>query len=127
MELASDDERRHAHLVLAERRADQLERRAWHLAEASIGPNEQVAGLLQQVAHASLFRGDSGGAITELLRAAELSPAGTDRSSRLAEAAYLGAIVTGDMRDVPAFGPRGNRLADQGEELFQACWRTHAQ
>jgi DNA-binding CsgD family transcriptional regulator len=102
MELASDDERRHAHLVLAERRADQLERRAWHLAEASIGPDEQVAALLQQVAHANLFRGDSVGAITELLRAAELSPRGTDRSSRLAEAAYLGAIVTGDMRDVPA-------------------------
>ena len=41
-------------------------------------------------------------AITELLRAADLSPAGTDRASRLAEAAYLGAIVTGDLRDVPA-------------------------
>jgi DNA-binding CsgD family transcriptional regulator len=102
VELASDDERRHAHLVLAERRAGEMERRAWHLAEASVGPNEQVAALLQQVAHTNLFRGDSVGAITELLRAAELSPEGADRSSRLAEAAYLGAIVTGDLRDVPA-------------------------
>jgi DNA-binding CsgD family transcriptional regulator len=101
VELATDDERRHAHLILAERRADQLPRRAWHLAEASIGPDEQVAALLQDVAHTNLFRGDSVGAITELLRAAELSPDGTDRSSRLAEAAYLGAIVTGDLRDVP--------------------------
>ena len=25
------------------------------------------------------------------------------------------------------FGPRGGRLADQGEELFLACWCTHAQ
>jgi DNA-binding CsgD family transcriptional regulator len=101
MELATDDERRHAHLILAERRADQPARRAWHLAEASIGPDEQVAALLQDVAHMNLFRGDSVGAITELLRAAELSPDGADRSSRLAEAAYLGAIVTGDLRDVP--------------------------
>ena len=40
------------------------------------------------------------GAIGELLRAAELSPAGTDRARRLAEAAYLGETVTGDMHDV---------------------------
>src|ERR1022692_337182 len=25
------------------------------------------------------------------------------------------------------FGPRADRLADQGEELFLACWCTHAQ
>jgi DNA-binding CsgD family transcriptional regulator len=102
VELATDDERRRAHQVLAERRADEPARRAWHLAEASTGPDEEVAALLQQVAHANLFRGDSVGAIKELLRAADLSPAGADRSSRLAEAAYLGAIVTGDLRDVPA-------------------------
>ena len=41
-------------------------------------------------------------AIKELLRAADLSPVGGDRASRLAEAAYLGAVVTGDLRDVPA-------------------------
>jgi DNA-binding CsgD family transcriptional regulator len=101
MELATDDQRRRAHLILAERRADQPARRAWHLAEASMGPDEQVAALLQDVAHTNLFRGDSVGAITELLRAADLSPDGANRSSRLAEAAYLGAIVTGDLRDVP--------------------------
>lgn len=102
VELGTDGERRRAHQILAERRAGQPARRAWHLAEASTGPDENVAALLQQVAHANLFRGDSVSAISELLRAADLSPAGTDRSSRLAEAAYLGAIVTGDLRDVPA-------------------------
>ena len=102
VELATLDERRRAHQILARRRADEPARRAWHLAEASTGPDEEVAALLQQVAHANLFRGDSVGAIKELLRAADLSPAGADRSSRLAEAAYLGAIVTGDLRDVPA-------------------------
>jgi DNA-binding CsgD family transcriptional regulator len=102
VELATDDERRRVHRLLAERRADEPARRAWHLAEASTGPDEHVASLLQRVAHADLFRGDSVSAIKELLRAADLSPAGADRASRLAEAAYLGAIVTGDLRDVPA-------------------------
>jgi DNA-binding CsgD family transcriptional regulator len=111
VELATDGERRRAHQILAERRADEPARRAWHLAEASTGPDEVVAGLLQEVAHANLFRGDSVGAIKELLRAADLSPAGTDRSSRLAEAAYLGAIVTGDLRDVPSLMDAA-RLAD---------------
>lgn len=101
VELSSDTERRRAHQILAERRRDEPQRRAWHLAEASAGPDERVAALLQQVAHTNLFRGDSVGAVTELLRAADLSPAGADRSSRLAEAAYWGAIVTGDLCEVP--------------------------
>ena len=102
IEMSTSDERREMHLVLAGRRRGEPARHAWHLAEASVGPDEQVAALLQRVAHANLLRGDSVGAITELLRSADLSPAGTDRASRLAEAAYLGAIVTGDLGDVPA-------------------------
>ncbi|GAA1842819.1 AAA family ATPase [Asanoa iriomotensis] len=101
VELSTSDERRDVHRLLAVRRRSEPARRAWHLAEAATGPDERIAALLQQVAHTNLFRGDSVGAITELLRAADLSPAGTARSSRLAEAAYLGAIVTGDLRDVP--------------------------
>ena len=101
VELSTSSQRRHAHAELAARLADQPERYAWHLAEATDAPNERVAALLQEVAHGNLRRGDSVGAVTELLRAAELSPAGKDRSGRLAEAAYLGSIVTGDLRDAP--------------------------
>ena len=111
VELATDDERRRAHRILAERRSGEPARRAWHLAEASTGPDEHVAALLEEVAHANLYRGDSVSAITELLRAADLSPDGADRARRLAEAAYLGAIVTGDLRDVPALMDAA-RLAD---------------
>lgn len=111
VELATDEERRDAHRILAERHADEPARRAWHLAEASTGPDENVASLLQQVGHANLYRGDSVSAIKELLRAADLSPAGADRASRLAEAAYLGAIVTGDLRDLPALMDAA-RIAD---------------
>ncbi|MFI6266633.1 ATP-binding protein [Micromonospora sp. NPDC051006] len=101
VESSTSDERHRAHRVLAVRRENEPARHAWHLAEAATGPDEHIAALLQQVAHTNLFRGDSVGAITELLRAADLSPAGTARSARLAEAAYLGAIVTGDLREVP--------------------------
>jgi hypothetical protein len=101
VELSTTEQRRRAHAELAARLAGQPERYAWHLAEATEEPNERVAALLQEVAHANLRRGDSVGAVTELLRAAELSPSGQGRSGRLAEAAYLGSIVTGDLRDAP--------------------------
>jgi DNA-binding CsgD family transcriptional regulator len=101
VELSTSDQRRRAHRVLAGQRADQPERRAWHLAEAAVGPDEEVAGLLEQVADLTLRRGDAVGAIAALLRAAELSPGGEERSRRLALAAYLGADVTGDLRNVP--------------------------
>jgi DNA-binding CsgD family transcriptional regulator len=101
VELSTSEQRRRAHGELAAQLAGQPERYAWHLAEATGEPDERVAALLQAVAHANLRRGDSVGAVTELLRAAELSPSGEGRSGRLAEAAYLGSIVTGDLRDAP--------------------------
>jgi DNA-binding CsgD family transcriptional regulator len=101
VELSTHEQRRRAHAELAARLAGQPERYAWHLAEATEEPDERVAALLQEVAHANLRRGDSVGAVTELLRAAELSPSGKGRSGRLAEAAYLGSIVTGDLHDAP--------------------------
>jgi DNA-binding CsgD family transcriptional regulator len=101
VELSTSAQRRGAHAELATRLADQPERHAWHLAEATEEPDERVAELLQEVAHANLLRGDFVGALTQLLRAAELSPTGKGRSGRLAEAAYLGSIGTGDLRDAP--------------------------
>jgi DNA-binding CsgD family transcriptional regulator len=113
VELSTGEERRHAHHVLAARRVADPARHAWHLAEAATGPDEHVAALLQEVAHTNLFRGDAVGAITELLRAAELSPGGTDRSTRLAEAAYLGATVAGDLSTVPALMDAARRADPQ--------------
>jgi DNA-binding CsgD family transcriptional regulator len=106
---ATSAERRAAHRLLAERRRGDMQRMAWHLAEAAEAPDERVAALLQGVAHQHLRRGDVVAAIAELLRAAELSPSGERRSVRLAEAAYLGATVNGDLRLVP-------RLLEQARE-----------
>ncbi|GGN91305.1 hypothetical protein GCM10011579_088050 [Streptomyces albiflavescens] len=60
VELATASERRRAHQALADALRDQLERRAWHLGEAALGPDETVAGLLEEAARHRLQRGDRG-------------------------------------------------------------------
>ena len=97
IELASAAERRRAHRALAHALGAEPERRAWHLAEAATGPDEQVAALVEEAAYRRLRRGDAVGAIAALIRAAELSPHGSDASRRLADAAYVGADVTGEL------------------------------
>ncbi|MDQ1489854.1 MAG: hypothetical protein QOJ23_2368, partial [Actinomycetota bacterium] len=99
VELSTDSERRAAHRGLAEALTDQPERHAWHLADATVESDEHVAGLLEQAGRRALPRGDATGAVAALLRAADLSPRGADRSRRLAEAAYVGADVAGELRD----------------------------
>jgi DNA-binding CsgD family transcriptional regulator len=107
--LSTSDQRRRAHRALAAC-ASVPERRAWHLAEATVGPDESVASLLEGAARAHLNRGDAVSAIAEMSRAAELSPATADQGRRWAEAAYIGATVLGDLRNAP-------RLLDDIREM----------
>jgi DNA-binding CsgD family transcriptional regulator len=100
VDLSTIVERRQAHRDLAERLVDEPDRHAWHLAQATVDPDEAVAGLLEQTARRALHRGEAGGAVAALLRAADLSPTGADRARRLATAAYIGAAVAGDLRNV---------------------------
>ncbi len=99
VELATSDERRRAHRELAQIWTNQLDRRAWHLGRATVEPDEQVSKLLEQAAYHHLRRGDGVGAVSALTRAAELSPLAAERGRRLAEAAYIGADVTGELRN----------------------------
>ena len=57
-ELSTSGERREAHRALAPYVA--AERRAWHLAEATVGHDEEVASLLEETARKVLRRGDAG-------------------------------------------------------------------
>ncbi|HEX8005377.1 MAG TPA: AAA family ATPase, partial [Trebonia sp.] len=125
VDLSTSEQRRRAHAELAARLADRPERYAWHLAEATEEPDEKVAALLKEVAIATLRRGDSVGAVTQLLRAAQLSPPGKGRSGRLAEAAYLGSLVTGDLRDAPPLLEQA-RIADPGPEDLLSVAGAHA-
>lgn len=73
MDLSTSAERRWGHLTLAGELPEGSERRARHLADAAVGPDDHVAALLHEVAYSTLHRGDAVGAITTLLRASELS------------------------------------------------------
>ncbi|MFB6888766.1 AAA family ATPase [Kitasatospora sp. NPDC056327] len=106
---ALSGERRAAHAALAQVLADRPERRAWHLGEATLEPDEEVAALLEHAAGLALRRGDAAGAMRTLVRSADLSPEGPGRSRRLAEAAYLGAESTGALSSA-------RRLLDDARE-----------
>ncbi|MBE8518747.1 AAA family ATPase [Amycolatopsis sp. H6(2020)] len=87
-------DRRNAHLALVEALHDQPDRRAWHQAAATAGPDETVAAELERTAERARFRGGAAAAIAALEQAARLSPAAQDKTDRLLLAAEL-AVESG--------------------------------
>ncbi|GAB2641124.1 AAA family ATPase [Prescottella soli] len=100
-ELSTSEERRRAHAILAHAFADDPSRRAWHLGQSASAPDEEVARLLEQVSDDLLEAGNSARATAAMLRAAELSPRREDHARRVARAAYLGSLVTGELQESP--------------------------
>jgi DNA-binding CsgD family transcriptional regulator/energy-coupling factor transporter ATP-binding protein EcfA2 len=120
-------ERRHAHRALAHQLTSQPERRAWHLAASCLEPDEAVSALLEDTAASVLRRGDAVGAVAALIRAADLHPSGDHRSRLLAQAAFVGAGVTGDLRHVPQLLADARRAdPDRGESLQAAVAASYA-
>ncbi|WP_045739822.1 ATP-binding protein [Actinoplanes rectilineatus] len=76
-----------AHRALAEVYAAEPERAAWHRSAATVGRDELVARDLETAAGLAGGRGDLGGAMRYLERAADLSPAPDEMARRLARAA----------------------------------------
>ena len=86
-------ERRSAHRALAEGLAGsaRAETRAWHLAGAALGPDEEAADALAQAAEHARRRGGYAAAAAALERAARLSPnakLGVERLAAAADAAW---------------------------------------
>ncbi|WP_260609275.1 helix-turn-helix transcriptional regulator [Streptomyces sp. WAC 01325] len=98
VEASTIGERRTAHRELAAVLVEHPERRAWHLGESATGPDNDTASLLEEAARLAQRRGDATSAIASLIRAADLSPASSDRGRRLAEAAYIGTESVGELR-----------------------------
>lgn len=113
---ASPADRRLVHEALAESMDSELDpdRRAWHLAQATEGQDEDVAGELEQSADRARARGGLAAAAAFLGRAADLTVKGERRAIRLLAAAQanldagafdaalmlLAAAETGPLDDV---------------------------
>ena len=116
-EISSSEDRRRAHASLAEAFSSDPQRRAWHLGQSVSAPDEDVAMLLETASNDLLQAGSSIRATAAMLRAAELSPARPDRARRIARAAYLGSLVTGQLHASPRLLVEAQPDATDGPSL----------
>jgi DNA-binding CsgD family transcriptional regulator/tetratricopeptide (TPR) repeat protein len=104
--------RQAAHRALAEALAgeDAADQRAWHLATATVGPDEAVAAELERSAGRARRRGGHAAAAAALERAAELTGDEAERGRRLVAAA-VAAWLAGQAERALALADRAEPLA----------------
>ena len=86
---ANLSQRSAAHAALADLMVDQPDRRIWHRAAASLGPDEEIAVDLEAAADQAVRQGGIAVAISALERAARMSVTSGGRGGRLLRAAEL--------------------------------------
>ncbi|GGM94160.1 LuxR family transcriptional regulator [Terrabacter tumescens] len=120
VDLASANDRRASHRRLADL-AEDADVRTLHRAEAALAPDEVVATHLEDLATRTLDRGDGVRAAALLLRAAELSPDASRRARRLAQAAFVGAHVTGTLKGAAALLARARAEDPDATQTLQVA------
>jgi DNA-binding CsgD family transcriptional regulator len=93
---ASFTRRAAVHRRLAEVPGAQPDRRAWHLAAATLGTDDRLAELLEATAADAQRRDGSAAAVVAMRRAAELSEDAEDRARRFTDASLL-AVLSGQL------------------------------
>jgi DNA-binding CsgD family transcriptional regulator len=98
---AAPQVRREAHAALAATMSDRdVDKRAWHLAAASVGPNEHAAAALEQAGTRACGRSAYAVAAGAFEGAARLAPSSERRSSLLFAAAEAAALAGDGARAV---------------------------
>jgi DNA-binding CsgD family transcriptional regulator len=120
---ASFEERRQAHLALAELLSEEPDRRAWHLGAATARPDEDVSAALQETADRARRRGGYAAAAAALERAAELSPRRADQARLLTDAAVM-AVFTGQLGWVERLAAEVRKQSDDPELISKASLAT---
>lgn len=120
---ASFDERRAAHQALAEALVDDPDRHAWHLAAATLGPDDEVAKALAASAERTRRGSGYAAAAATLERAAALTPDADLRARRLLEAATM-AMLGGCPQWVGELAVKVCATADDPELLAEASIRA---
>jgi tetratricopeptide (TPR) repeat protein len=109
---ATSKDQRAAHQALADVLVgdpEQLDRRAWHLAAATLEPDESIVAALDEAAARAESRGAYAAAVRALERAAELTTDDSARAARFVEAARCASLAAADDKAVA--------LARQAEAL----------
>jgi DNA-binding CsgD family transcriptional regulator len=114
-------ERRAAHQRLAAALTDRPDRRAWHLADATAGPDEEVAVLLEAAAQHAERVGNPVEAAWAMSRSADLSPDPARRARRLVAAADLHVRATGELRRASEALAEAGRLDPESRSSPQSA------
>jgi DNA-binding CsgD family transcriptional regulator len=113
--------RRRAHAALAAVLTDEPDRRLWHVAASTAGPDESVASEVELLSARLARRGATGMAVAAARRAAVLSADPARRCSRLLRAGEL-AFETGDSDLLRRLADEAEQLDPDGEQRARLTW-----
>jgi DNA-binding CsgD family transcriptional regulator len=118
---ATAEHRRRAHVALAAAIISEPDRRLWHVAASTAGPDEAVAGEVELLSARLARRGAIGPAVTAARRAAALSAESAQRCSRLLWAAEL-AFEAGEPDLLGQLADEAERLSPDSGQRARLTW-----